>query len=403
MLTKESIYVILFSLPVYQLLFYTVQLISFKRRNPSKKYLGLLLLSMTTFLVINAIHFLGYQSIFSYLYIIYLPVLLSVAPAFFLYILSITRENHDVGRMQRLILFIPAITLLPANVIILGTMDQSTRLSIIREGIFGQNASGGGNPDLLMAFWIGGIILVFGQIIFAIMKVSRIMQTETDIMRKEPAYLAYLEWRWILVISISVLIFLVINVMNEMLVPVDHLGLVVVYNLLMLISGGVTGYFGMKQDDLLNQVENISFASTKPHDEKSKGNAKPENSAELSDFISNSEAQAIHNKLINYLESEKPYINSDYSMHDLCDNLNISRRKLSYVLNEIMDKNFYGVINECRVREAEALLMHDDMNQLKIEVLGEMVGFQSKSSFNACFKKFTGLTPSEYRNKKRSG
>jgi AraC-like DNA-binding protein len=68
-----------------------------------------------------------------------------------------------------------------------------------------------------------------------------------------------------------------------------------------------------------------------------------------------------------------------------------------------MDKNFYGVINECRVREAEALLMQDDMNQLKIEVLGEMVGFQSKSSFNACFKKFTGLTPSEYRNKKRSG
>ncbi len=37
MLTRESIYVILFSLPVYQLLFYTVQLISFKRRNPFQK------------------------------------------------------------------------------------------------------------------------------------------------------------------------------------------------------------------------------------------------------------------------------------------------------------------------------------------------------------------------------
>jgi AraC-like DNA-binding protein len=71
------------------------------------------------------------------------------------------------------------------------------------------------------------------------------------------------------------------------------------------------------------------------------------------------------------------------------------------VLNEIMDKNFYGVINEYRVREAEALLLQDDMNQLKIEVLGEMVGFQSKSSFNACFKKFTGHTPSDYRNKMR--
>jgi AraC-like DNA-binding protein len=403
MLNRESIYVILFSLPVYQLLFYTVQLISFKRKNPSKKYLGLLLLCMTIFLVINAIHFLGYHDIFAYLYIIYLPVLLSIAPAYFLYILSITRENHDVKKMQRLILFIPTIILLIANIIILGTMDQTTRLSIIQGGMFGQGEEGIGNPDLLMAFWIGGILLVFSQIVFAIIKVSRIMQTETDIMRKEPAYLAYLEWRWILGISISVLIFLVINVLVEMLVPVKLIGMVVVYNLLMLLSGGITGYLGMKQDGLLNQVEKISFASEAPINEISQVEKIPERNSSTSDFISNSEAKEIHDKLISYLESKKPFINSNYSMHDLCDQLNISRRKISYVLNEVMDKNFYGVINEYRVKEAETLLMKDEMNQLKIEVLGEMVGFQSKSSFNACFKKVTGMTPSEFRNKKRSG
>jgi AraC-like DNA-binding protein len=401
MLTRESIYVILFSLPVYQLLFYTVQLISFKRRNPSKKYLGLLLLSMTTFLVINAIHFMGYHSAFSYLYIIYLPVLLCIAPAYYLYVLSITRENHDVKNIQRSILFIPPIVLFLANIIIFGTLDHSARLSIIQAGIFGPNADGNGNPDLLTAFWIGGIILIFGQVILTILKVSRIMQKETDLMRKEPAYLAYLEWRWILGISISVLIFLVINVMNEMLVPVNYLGMIVVYNLLMLLSGGITGYLGMKQDDLLNQVERISFTRGALNDDNSLETKKPDSSPGISDFISHAEAKDIHDKLIRYLEAEKPFIKSDYSMHDLCDKLNISRRKISYVLNEIMDKNFYGVINEYRVREAETLLMQDDLNQLKIEVLGEMVGFQSKSSFNACFKKFTGMTPSEYRNKKR--
>jgi AraC-like DNA-binding protein len=401
MLTRESIYVILFSLPVYQLLFYTVQLISFKRKNPSKKYLGLLLLSMTTFLVINAIHFLGYHNIFAYLYIIYLPVLLSIAPAYFLYILSITRENHDVKKMQRLILFIPGIVILIANIIILGFMDQTKWLSIIQEGLFGQNVEGAGNPDLLMAFWIGGIILVFGQIIFAIMKVSRIMQTEADMMRQEPAYLAYLEWRWILGISISVLIFLVINVLIEMIVPVNFIGMVVIYNILMLLSGGITGFLGMKQDDLLNQVEKIGFTSKTPVDEISQEIKIHERNVSTSEFILNSEAKEIHTRLIDYLESDKPFINSDYSMHDLCNQLNISRRKISYVLNEIMNKNFYGVINEYRVKEAQALLMKDELNQLKIEVLGEMVGFQSKSSFNACFKKVTGMTPSEYRVKKR--
>jgi AraC-like DNA-binding protein len=401
MLTKESIYVILFAIPVYQLLFYTVQLISFRRKNPSKKYLGLLLLSMTTFLIINATHFLGYDTIFSYLYIIYLPVLLSIAPAYFLYILSITKENHDVNRSQRLILFVPSIILLIADIFILWPLDPTTRASLIHAGIFGQSADGSGNPGLLIAFWIGGIILVFGQIFFVILKVSKIMQTEADIMRQEPAHLAYLEWNWILGISVSTLLFLVINVLIEMIVPIKYIGMVVVYNLLMLLSGGISGYLGMKQDDLLNQVEKISKIPGVPRNEFSQELKPPGREASITDFISNTEAKGIHKMLIDYLESEKPFIKSDYSMHDLCDRLNVSRRKISYVLNELMDKNFYGVINEYRVREAEALLMKDDLNQLKIEVLGEMVGFQSKSSFNACFKKVTGMTPSEYRIKKR--
>ena len=402
MLTKESIYVILFSLPVYQLLFYTVQLISFKKRNPSKKYLGLLLLLMTTFLVINTIHFLGYLNTFSYLYLIYLPVLLSIAPAYFLYILSITQENHDVNRRQRLILFLPSIIIMFANIFFLGFLDQSTRIAIIDQGFLNQGPEGESIPGLLLGFWLGAIVLVFGQIAFTIAKVSKIMLSEADLMRKQPSHLAYLEWRWILGISVSVLIFLVINSLVEMVVPMKHMGFVVVYNFLMLLAGGTTGFLGMKQDALLSQVEKISLSPGGLPDQDNLSVPATEKKESLtSDFISSAEAEEIHKMIIDYLKEEKPYIKSDFSMHDLCDRLNVSRRKISYVLNEMIHKNFYGVINEYRVREAEELLMTDSLNQLKIEALGEMVGFQSKSSFNACFKKVTGMTPSEYRMKKR--
>jgi AraC-like DNA-binding protein len=401
MLTKESIYVILYSLPVYQLLFYTVQLVSFRRKNPSKKYLGLLLLSMTTFLVINATNFLGYKEVFSYLYFFYLPVLLSVAPTYFLYILSITRENHDVNKRQRLILFSPAILFLVINVIFLGTMDEQTRLSITSSEFLNRDPGGDGIPGLLLAFWIGAILMVFAQISFAIIKVSKIMQSETDLMHREPSHLAYLEWRWILGISVSVLIFLVINALIEMVVPMKNIGLVVVYNVLILISGGLTGYLGMKQDDLLSQVEKISIVTVNPVQPAATSISPEIKETPSSDFISKEEADHIHKLIITYLETDKPYVKSDFSMHDLCNGLNVSRRKISYVLNEILEKNFYGVVNEYRIKEAQELMSNDQINQMKIEVLGEMVGFQSKSSFNACFKKVTGMTPSEYRMKSK--
>lgn len=402
MLTKESVYVILYAIPVYQLLFYTVQLISFKRKNPSKKYLGLLLLSMTAFLIFNAMHFLGYEEAFSYVYFIYLPVLLGIAPAYFLYILSITHENHDVNKRQRLVLFSPSILFLVINLIILGTMDQSSRISLMKQNILSQGTTGIEIPGLLLGFWIGTILLVFAQISFAIIKVFKIIQSETDLMRKQPSHLAYLEWRWILGISLSVLIFLVINALIEMVVPMQNLGLVLVYNVLMLLSGGLTGYLGMKQDDLLNQVEKIISVQDTPGIQISVSNSEEKKVNVSSDFISEHEAAQIHKMILEYLQTEKPYVKSDFSMHDLCNHLNVSRRKISYVLNDVIRKNFYGVINEFRIKDAEELLTRDELSQMKIEVLGEMVGFQSKSSFNACFKKVTGMTPSEYRLKNKS-
>jgi AraC-like DNA-binding protein len=242
--------------------------------------------------------------------------------------------------------------------------------------------------------------MVFSQITFAIVKVSRIMNIETELMRKHPSHLAYLEWRWILGISLSVLIFLVINALIEMIVPMDHMSIVVVFNVLMLLTGGITGYLGMKQDTLLNQVEKISNVHSAPVSLLSRGIIANENESNPSDFISETEAEEIQRMIIDYLKTERPYVNSDFSMHDICNRLNVSRRKISYVLNEVIHKNFYGIVNEYRINEAIEVLMKDG-NHLKIEALGEMVGFQSKSSFNACFKKVTGMTPSEYRNKNK--
>jgi AraC-like DNA-binding protein len=54
---------------------------------------------------------------------------------------------------------------------------------------------------------------------------------------------------------------------------------------------------------------------------------------------------------------------------------------------------------EYRVTEAKKLLR--DKPNIKVEEIAEQVGYSSKSSFNTVFKKLTGVTPSEYRAKKK--
>jgi len=57
------------------------------------------------------------------------------------------------------------------------------------------------------------------------------------------------------------------------------------------------------------------------------------------------------------------------------------------------------MIAEYRIEEAKTILQDPSQSQLTIEDIADEVGYNSKSAFNRSFKKFTGLTPSEYKDK----
>jgi AraC-like DNA-binding protein len=82
---------------------------------------------------------------------------------------------------------------------------------------------------------------------------------------------------------------------------------------------------------------------------------------------------------------------------DLAEQVSIPYRALSEVINNKLKQNFYDFINSYRIHESKKLLS-EKTERLKtiLEVLYE-VGYNSKSSFNSAFKKFTGMTPTEYR------
>ncbi len=102
-------------------------------------------------------------------------------------------------------------------------------------------------------------------------------------------------------------------------------------------------------------------------------------------------------RVIQLVESEKLYRNPALSMDMLAEKSELSNGYLSQIINQKEGKNFYDFINTYRVEEVKAHLIDSNYNHYSILGIGLEAGFQSKSTFNAVFKKMTGMTPTQYK------
>ena len=101
-------------------------------------------------------------------------------------------------------------------------------------------------------------------------------------------------------------------------------------------------------------------------------------------------------KLIKYIEYEKPYLNYDTTLIELAKILQMNSNNLSQVINQKMGVNFNKFMNEYRIQEAIRLLVESRESKKKIIEIAFDSGFKSKSAFNNVFKEFMGMTPTEF-------
>ncbi len=103
-------------------------------------------------------------------------------------------------------------------------------------------------------------------------------------------------------------------------------------------------------------------------------------------------------RLLQYLEKEKNYLNSDLCLRDIAKDLHIPSHQLSQVINTGTSGNFYDLINSYRIQEAKQQLTDPNKQDLSILDIAYEVGFNSKSAFNNAFKRYTNMTPTQYKN-----
>jgi YesN/AraC family two-component response regulator len=113
--------------------------------------------------------------------------------------------------------------------------------------------------------------------------------------------------------------------------------------------------------------------------------------------LSETELLEIESTILHELDLYAHHKSSDLSLSKLAELVNIPAYKLSITLNQKMDTTFYDLINSKRV-EASLSLLRDNRN-LTIEAITAEVGFKSKSTFYRAFKKFKGITPTDFLSK----
>lgn len=96
---------------------------------------------------------------------------------------------------------------------------------------------------------------------------------------------------------------------------------------------------------------------------------------------------------------DKLYLETELNLQNLAERLKLPSYQVSQAINEKTKKNFYDLVNSYRVEEAKRLLADPRTKNYTILSVGFEAGFNSKTTFNTVFKKFTGYTPTDFRNK----
>lgn len=151
------------------------------------------------------------------------------------------------------------------------------------------------------------------------------------------------------------------------------------------------GYFGLQQKEIfINYPGKKELIDSEPTPKYSGSGLKKD------------DAEKYSRKLQQHMDMHKPYLDAGITLQQLSDDLGISSHYLSQVINENMGQNFFDFINKYRVEEVKSRIGDPGYDKLSLLGIALESGFNSKSAFNRLFKKFTGMTPSQYKEKNQS-
>lgn len=104
----------------------------------------------------------------------------------------------------------------------------------------------------------------------------------------------------------------------------------------------------------------------------------------------------------NTIQRERLYLNSKLTLEEFSKHVGFHKRLVSTAINRHLNQNFHEFVNRYRIEEAKRVLASTDSDVPAIADIANSAGFNSKAAFNRFFKKFTGMTPTQFRYSQHS-
>lgn len=99
-----------------------------------------------------------------------------------------------------------------------------------------------------------------------------------------------------------------------------------------------------------------------------------------------------------YEHAENPEGDVLHNIHDIYRQVGLSQAKCSRIFRSVYHKSPREYLSDLILQEAKLLLMNE---HLSVEQIGERLGYQDAGTFSRQFKRWTGISPNGYRNRRK--
>lgn len=112
--------------------------------------------------------------------------------------------------------------------------------------------------------------------------------------------------------------------------------------------------------------------------------------------LDNELMQKIAEETSHYFDEQKPYLEPDLNLTIVSKKLGYTRNQISYVINHVLERTFYDLVNGRRIEYVMQQMSTTRPNPSILE-MAINAGFNSVSGFYSAFKKHSGMTPAQYQ------